>query len=133
MAFTPPSFKSMLSLPTSANNFMALQSAQLAVSNAGVSGSQSITFANFAAGGRITAKISNSGSKGCYLASGAGSATAVVSTGTPQPASGSVSNCDYISAGSIHSLDYPQGTDTFAAICAGADTTTLEISIGYGQ
>lgn len=132
---SPPNFFSRLSQAFTANNFIAVQSAQLSVSNAGSSGSQSITFTSFTGTKRITAKITNSGSKGCYLASGAGSATAVVSSSTPTPAvnSGDVANCDYIAAGSILTQDFFEGTTTFAAICAGTDSTTLEISIGVGQ
>lgn len=119
-------------MPTQANNFIAVQSAQRSVGAA----SQSVTFTAIPGVQRITAKITNSGTKGCYLASGAGSATAVVSTSTPTPASSTtniVATCDYIAAGSILQQDYVAGTDTFAAICAGADTTTLEISVGFGQ
>lgn len=135
MTITPPQIYSKLSQRVSANNFIAIQSAQLSVSNAGVSGSQSITFSDVAGGLKMTLKITNAGTKGCYLASGIGSATAVVSTSTPQPVSGVevVSNCDYIAAGSILTQDYPPGTNTFAAICSGTDTTVLELSTGYGQ
>ena len=134
MAFTFPSFRSLFSQPVTANNFTALQSAVLSVSNAGASGSLSKSFPDFAVlNGRITAKITNTGSKGCYLASGGASATAVVATGTPQPVTGSVSNCDYIAAGAILTQDYIPGTYTFAAICAGTDTTDLQISLGNGQ
>jgi hypothetical protein len=131
-----PNYQSLLSAPIQTNNFIAIQSAQLSVSNAGVSGSQSVTFTAVPGMQRITAKITNSGSKGCYVASGPGAATAVTSSSTPTPAS-SVTNivatCDFIAPGSILTQDYVQGTTTFAAICAGSDTTTLEISVGFGQ
>ena len=135
MTITPPNFQSLLTQPVQSNNFIALQSAQLSVSNSGGSGSQSVTFTDLAGTQRITAKITNSGAKGCYLASGATTATAVVSTSTPTPTSGTgvVATCDYIAAGAILQQDFIQGTNTFAAICAGSDTTTLEISVGYGQ
>ncbi len=135
MTITNPSFQSRLSQPMQANNFIALQSAQLTVSNSGASGSQSITFTDMSGTGRVTAKITNSGTKGCYMASGHTTAVAVVSTGTPTPTSGAgvVSTCDYVAAGSILTQDYIQGTNTFAAICNGSDTTTLEISVGTGQ
>lgn len=135
MTITPPQFQSMLTLPVQSNNFIALQSAQLTVSNSGGMGSQSIVFTDLAGTQRVTAKITNSGAKGCYLASGTGSATAVVSTSTPTPISGTgvVATCDYIAAGAILQQDFIQGTTTFAAICAGSDTTTLEISVGFGQ
>lgn len=130
-----PNYFSRLSQAFTANNFIAVQSAQLAVSNAGASGSQSITFTQLTGTKRITAKITNSGSKGCYLASGIGSATAVVSSSTPTPVvnSGDRATCDYIAAGSILTQDFFENTDTLAAICAGTDTTTLEISLGVGQ
>ena len=135
VAPTPPIMSSMLSQPISVNSFIAVQSAKLTVSNAGASGSQSITFTDLPGTGRISAKITNSGTKGCYLASGAGSATAVVSSGTPTPTTGdgAVATCDYIGAGTVHTLSFIKGTNTFAAICSGTDTTTLEISTGYGQ
>jgi len=131
MAITPPLYQSKLSAPVQINNFIAIQSAQLAVT--AVTGS--ITFIDIAGTQRVTAKITNSGTKGCYLASGVGSATAVVSSSTPTPTAGDgvVSTCDYIAAGAIFTQDFLPGTNTFAAICGGADTTTLEISIGYGQ
>ena len=133
MTISNPKAQSLLSQPVQANNFIALQSAQLAVT---YTSSTPITFTDLAGTQRVTAKITNSGTKGCYLASGvAGSTVAVVSTSTPTPTSGVgvVSTCDFIAAGSILTQDYIQGTTTFAAICAGSDTTTLEISIGYGQ
>lgn len=135
MAITPPAFQSQLSQPFNSNNFIAVQSAQLTVSNTGASGSLNITFTDMPGTGRVTMKITNSGTKGCYLASGKGSATAVVSTGTPTPANGTgvVATCDYIAAGSILTQDFIQGTNTFAAICNGTDTTTLELSSGFGQ
>lgn len=129
---TLPNFQSPLSMPVQANNFVAVQSAQRSVGAA----SQSVTFTALPGTGRLTAKITNSGTKGCYLASGTTSATAVVSSSTPTPAASTqniVATCDYIAAGSILTQDYIQGTDTFAAICAGSDTTTLEISVGFGQ
>ncbi len=135
MTITPPAMRSLLSQPVTANNFIAMQSVQLAVSNAGVTGSASVTFTDIVSMGRVTMKITNSGSKGCYVASGHTTATAVVSSATPTPTTGAgaVATCDYIAAGSIITQDYVAGTDTIAAICAGTDTTTLEISIGAGQ
>lgn len=130
MAITPPIMQSKLSQPFQANNFIAVQSAQLAVTNS----SGSITFTDLPGTIRVTAKITNTGTVGCYLASGAGSATAVVSSSTPQPANGTgaVANCDCIAAGAILTQDFVQGTNTFAAITA-SGSTTLEISVGYGQ
>jgi len=132
---SPPRKFSMLSIPVDHNPFIAVQSAQLTVSNAGASGSQSITFTDLPGTGIVTARITNSGSKGVYLASGVGSATAVVSSGTPTPTTGAnaVATCDYIGAGTVQTLAFVQGTNTFAAICASSDTSTLEISTGYGS
>lgn len=131
VAPTAPQYQSKLSLPIQSNNFIALQSAQLSVTNA----TGSVTFTTPTGTLRVTAKITNSGTKGCYLASGIGSATAVVSTSTPTPASGTgvVATCDYIAAGAILQQDFIHLTNTFAAITGGSDTTTLEISIGTGQ
>lgn len=135
MTIANPTFQSQLSVPIQANNFIAYQSAQLSVSNAGASGSQSVTFTAVPDGvNRVTFKITNSGTKGCYIASGKNAATAVTSSSTPTPTSGTaVSTCDYVAAGSILTQDFVGGTNTIAAICAGTDTTVLEISIGSGQ
>lgn len=134
---TLPAFASKLSQPMTANNFTPIQSAQRTVSNAGASGSLSITFTLVPGGAtRTTFKICNTGSKTAYLATGTGSATAVASSSTPTPASSvadAVATCDAIPAGAVLTQDYVAGTDTIAAICAGTDTTTLEVSIGYGQ
>lgn len=132
---TFPNFRSQLSQPITANNFTPCQSVQITVSNSGASGSVSKTFTvvpGFST--RSTFKITNSGTKGCYIAAGIGSATAVVSSGTPTPSTGNfISTCDYVAPGAILTQDYPNGYDTIAAICGSTDTTTLEISIGYGQ
>ena len=131
VTIAPPTGQSFLSQPMRINNFLAVQSAKLSVSNS----SNSIRFTNVPGTIRITAEIANTGTKGCYLASGQDAAVAVVSTITPQPVSGnpSVSNCNYIAPGGTFTKDFVQGTNTFAAICAGTDTTTLEISVGEGQ
>lgn len=133
MAMTLPDFQSKLSQPVTSNNFTPIQSVQLAVSNAGATGSASKTFTTVPGTNRVTLKITNAGNKGAYLATGVGSATAVASSGTPAPTTGSAATCDYIAAGAILTQDYPADTNTIAAICAGSDTTTLEVSIGYGQ
>lgn len=135
MTITSPAFQSQLSVPVQTNNFTPVQSAQRTVSNSGASGSQSVTFTVVPGTLRTTFKITNSGTKGAYIAAGVGSATAVTSSSTPTPASGTgvVSTCDYVAPGAIITQDYPAGTNTIAAICTGTDTTTLEISIGYGQ
>lgn len=131
MTITLPTLQSPLTQPVSANNFIALQSVQLSVTST----TSSKTFTAIPGTLRVTMKITNSGTKGCYIASGKTTATAVVSSGTPTPAAGTpiVATCDYVAAGSILTQDYIQGTDTLAAITAGSDTTTLEVSIGYGQ
>ncbi len=132
MTITLPQFVSSLTQAVTANNFVAIQSSRLDVTAT----TGSVTFTAVPGTLRVTMKITNTGTKGCYIASGNTSATAVVSVNkTPLPASGTpiVSNCDYVAAGSILTQDYIQGTDTIAAICGGSDSTTLEISIGYGQ
>lgn len=130
----PPVFQSQLSQPVMINNFTPLQSVQLTVSNSGATGSASKTFTVVPSTQRVTFKITNSGAKGAYMAFGDGAATAVISSGTVTPATGAgLSTCDYIAAGAILTQDAPGGYDTIAAICAGSDTTTLEISYGFGQ
>lgn len=129
---TPPRLQSLLSPPITANNFIAMQSASLAV---GTANSSSVTFTNIPSTQRVTFKFFNSGTKDCFVSGGRTTATAVVADATPRPTSGasSVSNCDCIPHGAILTQDYIGGTDTIAAICAGTDTTTLQISIGGGQ
>lgn len=133
---TVPYNRSLLAMPIITNNFTPVQSAKLTVSNSGASGSQSITFTVLPGTDRVTFKITNSGTKGAYIATGKTTATAVASTATPTPAAAApetVANCDYVAPGAIITQDYAQGTDTIAALCAGTDTSTLEISIGFGQ
>jgi hypothetical protein len=132
---TPPEFKSQIANLVEVQPFVAIQSGQLVVSNSGGTGSASIIFTCPVGTQRVTAVISNSGSKGVYIASGSGSATAVASSSTPTPTTGAncVSTCHYIPAGAVETLGFIGGTNTFAAICAGTDTSTLEISIGYGS
>jgi len=129
MAVTLPSGQSMAQ-PVNYKNFMAYQSAKLSVENS----SDSVTFTVPATAQNVTAKISNTGTVGCYLASSTtSSATAILSVDeTANPTTGeAVSNCDYIAPGTIQVLDFPPGTTTFAAITA-SSTTTLEISVGFG-
>lgn len=129
MALTPPALRSMLSMPITSNNFIAMQSAKVSVGT----GNQTVTFTNIPSTQRVTFKLSNTGGTAAYIAGGNGSATAVLSTSTPQPTSGSatVSNCDCIPAGAILTQDYVGGTNTLAFISAG--TTVIEISVGGGQ
>lgn len=131
MTITPPPFRSQLSVPVQSNNFLAVQSAKLSVTST----NSSITFTDVPGTLRITAQITNSGTKGCFISSGHSSATAVVSSSTPTPASGDevASTCTYVAAGAILTYDFLPGTNTFAAITDNSDTTTLEISVGYGQ
>ena len=129
MATTLPSFQSQLSVPSAVNNFIAYQSAKM---NA-TSSSSSVTFDAVPTTGRVTAVVANSGTVGAYLASGAGSATAVASTTSVSPSTGTaVSNCFYVAPGAIYTLDFIIGTNTFAIITA-ASTTTIEISVGAGS
>jgi len=129
MAISPPQLQSKLSVPQTANNFIAMQSAKLSVATASVS----VTFTNIPSSQRVTFKLSNTGGASAYIASGNNTATAVLSSSTPQPTSGaaSVSNCDCIPAGAILTQDYVSDTNTLAFISAG--TTVIEISIGGGQ
>ncbi len=138
MAITPPASESLLSVPIQSNNFIAVQSAKIIVSNSGSTGSQSLTFTDIPGTIRITAKITNSGTKGVYLASGSSSGLpviAVASTTIPQPSSGTaaVATCDYIAAGAILTQDFVRGTNTFAAICGVSDPSTRERRGGCGQ
>lgn len=131
MTVTLPQFQSSLSQPVTTNNFMPLQSSQLDVTTT----SAQVTFTALPGTLRRTLKITNTGTVGCYVATGTGSATAIPSVNqTPLPASGNpiVANCDFIAAGAIITQDYQQGTDTVAAITV-SSTTTLEITIGVGQ
>ncbi len=131
MTITSPSFQSQLSIPTQANNFTPLQAVRLSATAT----TSSKTFTIVPGTNRVTIKICNTGTKTAFVATGRSSATAVVSSGTPTPAVGTpaVANCDCVPAGSILTQDYAGGTDTIAAICDGSDSTTLEVSIGFGQ
>lgn len=116
---------SLLSMPTTAINFVPQLSAKLTVEVA----SSSITFTPLTGCQRQTFKITNKGSSGAYVGWGKGSATAVASSSTPAP------NCDYVAQGAIITQDYETSTgivDTIAAIQDGG-ATTLEITLGYGQ
>lgn len=106
-------------------NFCPQLSAVLAVAGT----SASITFSPITGTIRQTFKITNKGTHGAYLAWGKGIATAVVSSGTPS------AMCDYVAAGAILTQDFQLASgivDTIAAI-QDTGTTTLEISIGFGQ
>ncbi len=116
---------SLLAAPTRVNNFCPQLSAKLTTS--GTSGS--ITFSPVTGLNVQTFKIANKGTEGAYIAWGAGSATAVASSGTP------AAQCDYIQKGQTIIQDFQLSTgvvDTIAAIQDGG-ATTLEITIGFGS
>lgn len=129
---TPPRLNSMLSQPVMSNNFIAMQSALLSPGTASVS----VTFTNIPSAGRVTYKVSNTGTKTAYIAGSNSSnvIAAVVSTSTAQPTSTLISTsiCDCIPSGAVEVLDFIGGVDTLSAICATGNSTTLEISIGAG-
>lgn len=124
--------QSLLAQQIIAQNFVAQLSGKIVTS----SSSSSFTFAPLTGVNRTTFKLTNKGTKGAYIGWGKGSATAVVS---PTTGTGSAS-CDYIGAGAILTQDFQSSAgvvDTIAAI-QGSDTqdnatTTIEISIGFGQ
>jgi hypothetical protein len=132
MSISPPPFQSALSQQTNQNNFIALQSALLAVSGT----SAHITFTNIPGTLRVTYTLANTGSNTAYVCGSNSSSikAAVASSATPSPSTGTnaVSNCHAVPAGSILTLDFIQGTDTISAITS-TSTTNLEISIGQGQ
>lgn len=117
---------SALAAPILMQNFCPQLSASLSVAGT----SASVTFATLTGRLRQTFMITNKGTHGAYLGWGNTTATAVASSGAP------AANCAYIAAGAILTLDFQNSTgtvvDTVAAIQDGG-TTTLEISIGYGQ
>ncbi len=89
----------------------------------------SLTFSPITGNVRQTFKITNTGSVGAYIGWGQGTATAVVSTGTP------TAMCDYIAAGAILTQDFTiaNGTvDTLAFITA-TSTAVIQVSVGFGQ
>ena len=106
-------------------NFSPQLSASLAVAGT----SASVTFTPLTGQSYQTFIITNKGTHGAYLAWGKTTATAVASSSTP------AAGCHYIAAGAILVLDFQISTgvvDTIAAIQDGG-STTLEISLGYGQ
>ena len=117
--------QSLLSQQIRSDNICSQFSAQLAVTGT----SSSVTFALLTGTLRTTFKITNKGSNGAYIAAGVGSATANTSTLVPQ------ANCDYVGKGAILTQDFQSASgvvDTIAAIQDGG-STTLEVSLGYGQ
>lgn len=131
----PPTLKSMLSQPVTANNFIAMQSALMTQGTGNLA--ISIVFTLVPSTQRVTYKFSNTGTKAIYVCGSNSSSpiAAVVSTSTPMPTSTLISTsiCDCIPAGAIITQDYPGGTNNISGICKTAENTTLEISIGGGQ
>lgn len=117
-----PNFQSFVATPMIAQNFQTISSAKLVTG----ASSASVTFSTVNGTIYTTFKITNKGTTGAYIGWGTGSATAVASSGTP------TASCDYIPAGAVEILNFPPGTNTIAAIEDTA-TTTLEISIGFGN
>jgi hypothetical protein len=119
--------------PVSIHNFMGFQSAKLAVTNTSVP----LTFTAINSSQNVAYHLSNTGTKGCYVTAATSAAVAVASTSTPTPTtSGSgtlVSTGIYIAAGSVQIIEFPNKCISFAAVCGGSDTTTLEVTIGFGS
>lgn len=116
---------SLLSQQVRDDNFTPQYSAKLSVSGT----SSSVTFPTTTGTLSNTFKITNKGSTGAYIGWGSGTATAVASSGTP------AAHCDYIAPGAIITQNFQISTgicDTIAAIQE-TTSTTLEISIGFGQ
>lgn len=134
----PPAVGSMLTQAVSQDAFVAIQSALLAVT--ATSGNITFTCNVFGANNNrpVSYMILNTGTKGCYIcgSNSAAPAAAIVATSTPAPTTtGLQSNCTYIPPNMVAPmiLGFLPSTDTIAAICAGSDSTNLEISIGYGS
>jgi hypothetical protein len=135
MTISPNTNQSLLAQQIIAENFTPKLSAKIVTGST----SSGITFAPLTGTTRTTFKITNKGTKGAYLGWGSGTATAIASSATVVAA-----NCDYIGAGAILTQDFQVSAagntgvvDTIAAI-EGPDsedngTTTLEITIGFGQ
>lgn len=123
--FDPRVNQSYLSMQTRMDNFCPQFSAKLATGGT----SSSITFPVVTGAIRTTFKITNKGIEGAYIGWGSGAATAVASSGTP------TAMCDYVAAGTILTQDFQiigGVVDTIAAL-QDTSTTTLEITIGFGQ
>jgi hypothetical protein len=125
---SPYANQSLIAQPIIAQNFIPRLSAKLAVAGT----SAFVTFTPLTGTNRTTFKITNKGTSGAYIAWGMasqGTVTAIASSSTP------AANCDYVAAGAILTQDFQIVggiVDTIAAIQDTA-TTTLEISIGFGQ
>ncbi len=140
MALKPPPRPSQLSQRNTADNFVALQSCNI---TAVPTTAAAITFTNLPGNQPVTMKIFNSGASGkhayiCGSSSAVSVIAATASTTNPSaaavgPGGYFVSNCDCVPAGAILTQDYISGTDTWSVICASGISTTLELSLGYGQ
>lgn len=107
--------------------FQTVEQRKLAVSNAGGTGSASVTFTNKQDDSFL---VSNIGTKGAQCKLGTTSATAVVSGGG---AGADGTDQFYLPAGAIRVVYKTPGVDTVAAICDSTDTTTLIIEAGRGS
>ena len=150
MVFTNPSRPSQLSQRTTADNFLATQSAYIVAASSASSigftnpsGNQPVTIkfynSNTTAGDMAYICCSNSAASGGAVAAIASTtnptyATQLFNAGQGNQTSYSISNCDALGAGSILTQDYPPGTNTISVISqSAAYTSRVEFSIGYGQ
>lgn len=117
-------------------NFTPKSSVKLSVTDASASVTFSALTPPFNSNRRQTFCVYNGGASDAFISGGYNAATAAVSTTTP------AANCHCIGAGTVQVIDLlylsdPSNpdlvTNTIAAICATGESTTLEISIGYGQ
>lgn len=123
-------YKSVFAAPVTMQNFCPQISVKLAVT---ASSAPTPVVPALTSQGRTTFKISNTGTKTAYIAWGHNTATAVASNTSTWE-----TNCDAVPAGSILTQDFINNdADTninmLAAICAGGESTTLEITYGSGQ
>lgn len=146
MVYTLPPRPSQLSQRTTADNFIALQSAFIVASTS----ASSIGFTNPSGNMPVTIKFFNDGTSGntayvcCSNSAASGGAVSAVSsttnpsfatqlinTGQGNAYSYSISNCDAIPAGAVLTQDYIAGTNTISMIAP--VSCKVEFSIGYGQ
>ena len=137
-----------ISQHTTADNFIALQSAYIVATPS----ASSIGFTNLSGGAPITIKFFNDGSAGntAYVccsnsAASGGAVAAVASTTNPNFAtqlfnagqgnafSYSISNCDSLPAGAVITQDYMAGTNTISVITPSGVSCKIEYSVGFGQ
>ena len=139
---------SQLSQRTTADNFIAFQSAYILAQ----SSASSIGFTNLAGNQVVTIKFFNDGSAGntayvcCSNSAASGGAVAAIASGTNpsfatqllNPGQGnalsySISNCDALPAGAVLTQDYAPGTNVISVITPAGISDKIEFSIGYGQ